>query len=427
MIGASIQKSPPRHVVLPHFIAGSLAFLILSVLFFFSSDILSVYFYNPRILAITHVITIAWITMFIMGSLYQLIPVIFEVKLYSSRLAVFNFWFLVTGLFGFIFAFWNSRFNDLMPVFSSQVFISIWIFCVNIILSYKNTIKKDISGKLIISAVIWLVLTSFIGILLAFNYKYAFLDNSNFRYLKMHAAFGLIGWFLQLVMGVASTLIPMFLVSHKLRFGLLKKAFYFINSGIAILYIFWQFGLPDVFFIMGSIVISSSIFFFLLFIYDSYKKKLRKLDIGMKHSMLAFLLLLLPVILGLVISSGINNNPVIINKIILIYGFSAFFAFFTNLILGQALKTIPFIVWLHRYQHLVGKTKTPMPSELYSEKIGKAQFYIFNLMVLILICGIITGSEFGIKAGSLLMIITAILFNINIIKIIFIKKQIDEN
>ena len=423
MIGASIQKSPPKNVVLPHFIAGSISFIVLSVLTLLSSDILTVHFYNPKILAITHIITLGWITMFIMGSLYQLIPVIFESGLYSNRLAVFNFWFLVGGLTGFIISFWISGFMVLMPVFSTSVFLSVILFCINIALSYKKAEKKNISGKFIITAVFWLFITVLIGLLLAFNYRLGWIDNSNFRFLKIHAAFGLVGWFLQLVMGVAITLIPMFLVSHKLRFGLLRFAYYFLNSGLLSIYIYWQFDLHYLFIYTGTFSVITAIVFFLAFIFDSYKKKLRRLDTGMKHSMLSFLYLILPVFLSLIIVFSKNPGSVITNKAILLYGLSAFFAFFTNLILGQAFKTIPFIVWLHTYQNLVGKVKTPLPRELYSEKLTSIQFYIFHLMLICLISGIILSNINFVRAGGFLMVITSVIFSINIFKVIFHKTR----
>ena len=56
-------------------------------------------------------------------------------------------------------------------------------------------------------------------------------------------------------------------------------------------------------------------------------------------------------------------------RVNMLYGMSILLGFITSLILGQAYKTLPFIIWLQRYQKLVGKVKTPLPKDLYSEKI----------------------------------------------------------
>ena len=426
MIGASIERSPSKYLVIPHLLAGAIAFFILSVLFLIKSDVIRFHFYTPTLLALTHVITLLWINMFIMGSLYQLVPVIFESKLFSEKLAIVNFWLFLIASVGFIYAFWTASFFKLVPVFAGTLFLSVLLFSINIILSFFRAKKKGISGHYIVASAFWFLLTSLLGVLLAFNYQHGFLDNTNFRFLKVHAHFGLIGWFLQLVMGVSITLIPMFLVSHKLRYILVKIAFWLINSGIACLYLSWQFDLHTAFFLISSLMISGSVLLFLMFIYDSYRKRLRKLDIGMKHSMLAFLMLLLPVFLGIILSTDVGKESAYINMAVMIYGFSAFFAFFTNLILGQAFKTLPFIVWLHRYKHLVGKVKTPFPRELYSENIANYQFYAFNLMIMFFLAGLISGNGVIIKISAALMILSAIFFNFNIIKIVFFKKEITQ-
>ena len=36
------------------------------------------HYYHPRLLALTHAVTLGWITLAIMGASYQLVPVVFE-------------------------------------------------------------------------------------------------------------------------------------------------------------------------------------------------------------------------------------------------------------------------------------------------------------------------------------------------------------
>lgn len=119
-----------------------------------------------------------------------------------------------------------------------------------------------------------------------------------------------------------------------------------------------------------------------------------------------------------------NSQIHLLKNIVLIYGFSIFFGFYTNMILGQTYKTIPFIIWLHRYQKYVGKAKTPFPRELYNEKLANIQFYIYNIMLFVLLLGLILSNIYFVKAGAVLMIITSIIYNFNMFKIIFGKKEI---
>lgn len=427
MIGLSTERSPSQKVVVPHFIAAAIAFLILSILILISGDDFITSFYTPKILAITHITALSWGTMIIIGSLYQLIPVVFETKLYSEKLAIFNFWLFVISISLFSYSFWYSKLLQLMPYTSVLIFVSVWLFAINIIKSYATANKKDISARFIITAIFWLMLTSLYGLIMAYNFKYNFLDTSGFRYLKIHAHFGMIGWFLQLIMGVAITLVPMFLVSHKLDRKKIVRTYWLLNSGLVLLYLDWQFFNGTKFIPVYWIIIIISIIQYMSYIRDSYKNKLRKLDIGMKHTMLAFVILVLPIIFSALILFFSNANIPVLKNIVIIYGISIFLGFYTNMILGQTYKTIPFIIWLHRYQKYVGKAKTPFPRELYNEKLANIQFYIYNIMLITLFSGLILDNIYLVKTGAVLMIITAIIYNFNMFKIIFGKKEIEFN
>ena len=91
------QNAPSPKVVIPHFVFGGLVWLVVTLLITFNSEAFTQHFFNPVLLSITHLLALGWITMVIFGALYQLIPVIVEVKLYSEKLAVFSFVLLGLG------------------------------------------------------------------------------------------------------------------------------------------------------------------------------------------------------------------------------------------------------------------------------------------------------------------------------------------
>src|ERR1035437_1791111 len=88
------QKAPPANIVLPHYAFASIAFLVLTVLLFFSADSFIGHYFNPKLLTLTHIVVLGWVTMIIFGSLYQLLPVILNSQLFSNLLAhiTFCFW-----------------------------------------------------------------------------------------------------------------------------------------------------------------------------------------------------------------------------------------------------------------------------------------------------------------------------------------------
>ena len=74
---------------------------------------------------------------------------------------------------------------------------------------------------------------------------------------------------------------------------------------------------------------------------------------------------------------------------------------------------------------MVGKAKTPLPKELYSEKLAEWQLYIYLLAMVTMLTGIITSSQLIVEAGGLFLLITAILYNINVFKIVLHKASIN--
>ena len=72
--------------------------------------------------------------------------------------------------------------------------------------------KSNIQAEFIITAALWFWVTVTIGVLMAFNLTYVFLPQEHLFYLKIHAHIGIAGWFLLLIMGAGSKLLPMFLL-----------------------------------------------------------------------------------------------------------------------------------------------------------------------------------------------------------------------
>jgi metal-sulfur cluster biosynthetic enzyme len=419
MEGLNTDKAPSVGVVLPHFLLAAIFFLLISILFVVASDSLLDGFFNPRLLALTHLTVLGWASMIIFGVLYQLIPILFETSLYSERLARINLWVFVIAVLAMSYSFWNGQFANSLFHSSILVFISLILFVFNNLMSIRKHKKKNFSSAFIVTSFAWLAMTAVLGISTAINFTKPFLPGNHLVYLKIHAFMGFIGWFLQLVMGVATTLIPMFLVAHNLKQQKLKRAFYLLNASMLLLVCNWLFLNHTLILFFGWLMITLAVFFYLSFIRESFRKKLRKLDIGMQHTAIAFVIILVPIVVALlvILSKAFPNWQFESGGVL--YGFTILFAFISTLILGQTFKTLPFIVWLKKYQQFVGKQKVPMPRELYSERIAKWQLYTWVLCLLFVICGLLFSHQVLLKTGAMFMVITALLYSFNVFKIFF--------
>lgn len=417
------QNAPSPKVVVPHFVFGSLTWLAVSLLILFNPTAFTQHFFNPLLLSITHLLALGWMTMVIFGALYQLIPVIMEVKLYSERFALFSFVLLGFGSVLLAYSFWQFSFHSILFAGATFVVVAVVFFVINVLITAYSSKKKNIERIFIITAAIWLLLTVLAGLTLAINFAFPFMKTSNLELLKLHAHAGIVGWFIQLIIGVSSKLLPMFMVSHNLKTKKLTYAYFLINIGlifgIASLFILWKSGV-----IISVIIVVLGIFSYLSFIFEAYKKRVKKrLDIGMKQSALSFVVLVIPLflILSLVFNFELLNNLTL--PLSVAYGSTIFIGFISSLIMGQTYKTLPFIIWLKVYRGRIGKVKLPLPKDLFSEKVAIAQLWLFALGFLLLLIGITTTINNIISAGGAILFLSVALYNINILKIIFHKPQ----
>ena len=426
--GLSTQNAPSPNVVLPYFAFGALSFLVSSIILLIVAPELLNHYLSPKLLTLTHMLVLGWITMIIFGALYQLIPVVMEVKLFSEKIAVITFFLFGAGLITLSISFWTFTFsrNIGVEVGGYLIVIAVILFGVNTILSAAKTERKTIENTFIITAVIWLLLTVTLGILMALNFAFNFIPGSHLQLLKMHAHIGFVGWFLMLVIGVASKLMPMFLIVHKLPTKLLHYAYYLINGGLILLSIGYYYYSELWFLILSGLFVVAGVISFLRFNYIAFSKRIRKkLDVGMKLSAAAFIMLGITVLLGLIAVVGPDFIGIFQTRIEIAYGMLIVLGFLTALVLGQTYKTLPFIIWLQKYQSKVGKIKVPLPQELYSEKIAGYHYYSFVLGIAVLILGILISQLIVIQTGAVLMIITAVLYNYNVFKIILHKEKKD--
>ena len=426
MIGASTERAPHPSVVLPHFAFSAVSFLVLAVFMFLSQNELFGHYFQGKILTLVHIAALGWINMVILGALYQLIPVVMLVSLFSERLAKISFWLYAFGIIGISHTFWGMKFNYELLANASILLLATIIFAINAILTARKAEKITIESIMTVSSVVWFLITAILGFLIALNYIHPFWNISHIEVLKVHAHAGLVGWFLMLIMGVGAVLIPMFFLSHQLNRVKLHIAFYSVNIGILFFLVDLLF-LAFHLYIIPIVLVGVGIISFLSYIYESYKKRARKnLDVGLKHTVVSLILLLIPLIFALIVSQHIPVSSVLLQRSIIFYGVSIMVGFISSLILGQVYKTLPFIIWLKKYQAYVGKYKTKLPKDLYSEKLLDIQYWSYNLSIILIFTALLFNVKIVMTIGSAVLIFTALIFNINVFKMFFHKVVVEE-
>jgi hypothetical protein len=258
-----------------------------------------------------------------------------------------------------------------------------------------------------------------LGAIMAFNLSIPIFTKSHLLFLKIHAHLGIIGWFMLLIMGVASKLIPMFLLAHGLNRTKLKFAYALTNIGLIGFSLDLYFCESNARIFFYALLMVAGIIFFFTYIFEALNKRLRKaLDIGMKHTMLAFILLVIPIFISLIISFKTPEDNSFLLKAILVYGITIFLGFISSLILGQTYKTLPFIIWIHKYSKQGIEQNKVMPKNMYFKLLADIQLLLFMLSVPIILIGVMVSSQVVMLIGAGCLFVTAVLYNINVVKII---------
>lgn len=414
------KKAPSAKVVLPHYAFGALSFFVLSLLILFFSDAFEGHYFNPHLLSITHVAALGWISMVIFGALYQLIPVIMLAELFSEKLAQITFWLFASGISLLCYSFADFNTGIIMQIAAILVLLAVLLFASNVFFTARKSDEKNLESEFITASVFWLVVTVILGTLLVFNFSFPFLTAGHLHFLKIHSHVGFAGWFILLIMGVGSKLIPMFLLSSPVQTKKLKIAYYALNLSLLAFFsdalIFQTTTRALIYFIVALIGIIS----FILFIRQAFISRARRiLDTGMKHSILSFLFLIIPVVSGIILHGGFLSSENSILTITIVYGVSIIFGFITLLVLGQTFKTLPFIVWLHKYKSGNSGQRQILPKDMYSEKMLKIQLYLFIVAYFTLQAGILTRNFYLLKVGGGLFTITAFMYAFNVFKVLF--------
>lgn len=411
-------QSPNLHLyrlVVAHYLVSALCFLSLAVMLLLAAGNLTGHYFHPQLLAITHMAALGWGTLIIFGAVYQLLPVILETDLYSYKLGWFSAVLFVIGLGLLVYSFWHFQPGILMQCGSLFLLTGIVLFGCNVFLTAKQN-RDDIHQEFIITACIWLIATAFLGALLVFNFRYAFLQKDHLLFLKLHAHMGLGGWFLMLITGVSSKLIPMFLVSKEQKSGLLSWSYYLMNAGLILFVTDTYFSGLNFKTYAAAVVVMAGIICWWLFLAGCFRSRIRKaIDLPIRHSLLSFVILATAIlILPLIVFNHLKAAPLAVDYTTL-YGSLLFMGWISSLVLGQTFKTLPFIVWTRHYQHLAGRGAIPMPADLFKHRLLRMQFLVFLIFTLVFYTGMFYKSLLLITIGLSCFLAVSVLYLANVI------------
>lgn len=413
-----VQKTTSYKVVLPFYIYAALSFLLACGLLFASTGAVQQHYFQPHTLAITHLMALGWGTMIILGASHQLVPVLIEGKLYSNILAYLSFGIAAVGIPFLVCSFYYYHTGWPLQTGAILINAAVIFYLINIGGSIYQSKRYHLYAFFIFTAALWLLATTLFGLLLVFNFTYSFLPQDSVYYLPLHAHMGLAGWFLLLIIAVGSRLIPMFLISKYTNNKMLWWVYGLINTGLIGFIVLRSFHIWGHHYYTSFLLIAIALLIFSRYCYNAYKSRIRKqVDEQMKMSLLSVALLFLPILCLLVVIYflTIEAKP----NLVLLYGFCIFFGWITAIILGMTFKTLPFIVWNKVYHQRAHAGKTPVPKDLFSDRIFQWMSISYLVGFAVFIPGILLLNDLLLKTGAVALLLSSVLYVWNVAIIVF--------
>lgn len=420
---AGFQQTTTYKVVLPFYAYGALSFLVATALLFFHTDLVGEHHFNPITLTITHIMALGWGTMVILGASHQLLPVLISGKLQSVFLGHLAFVFTAVGIQFLAAGFYNFRFDWVLKTGAILVNLGVICYLINVIISIRKSEKQEIHAWFMLTATLWLFTTTIFGLLLVFNYHgNNIFPESSLAYLSLHAHIGIIGWFLTLVFGVGSRLIPLFLISKYTSPKTLWAIYVLVNLGLISFIIFRLSGLSEYSYYVSILLIMSAVLVFGNYCWMAYKTRIRKkVDMQVRLSLISIIEMMLPVLTLIIVIALLPAGNY--KNLAILYGFCIFFGWITAIILGMTFKTMPFIVWNKVYQkgRKTATSTPPAPKELFSENLYRATMFSYLTGFVLFVLGIIFLNPILLKIAAGILLITAVLYVTNVSKTLFHK------
>src|SRR5579885_134452 len=399
-------------------VAGLLALFLGAGWLVAHADVLIISRYTPEAVALTHLFALGWLGSVVMGAVYQVVPVALETKLYSERLANWQFGFHVIGFVGMILMFrtWNMK---LLGYFGTLLTIGVVLFACNVARTLLRVPKWNVIAVGVASALTWLLLTVIAGLLLVAGQRgwAPVLRFNPLAAMDAHAHLGVVGFFTTLIVGVSYKLVPMFTLSELQNHRRAVASVLVLNIGLIGLFvgILWQ--QPRKLLFALIIVLALALYGWELQAIVRARKR-RTLDWGVTYFLTALAVLGALSVLALVLCwPGLPATP-FAARLETIYGFLGLIGFVSWAVLGMLYKIIPFLIWFGVYSRHIGRARVPALAEMYSERLQAAGYWTYLPGLAVTVLAVLFASETGVRLGCSLLALSLAIFAWNIGKIL---------
>ena len=358
-------------------------------------------FYHPRMVALVHLLTLAWLSGSILGSFYIVAPLALRLAMPAGRTDWIAFASFALGTTGMVSHFWINTYDG-MAWSAGLVTAAIawvawrawsglrgcaapWPVGLHVALAFANVLGA--AG---------------LGILLGLDRTRGFLGVSPLALMFGHIHLAAVGWATMMVVGLAYRLIPMMLPATMPTGASLAVSAVLIETGLGVLIVTLLYS-PD-WVPAGAVLITAGLAGFVVQIRRTLAHRvprppaLPRRDWSTWQTHVALLWLLIATALGLALSLASGGDHRL--TLMWIYGVAGLVGFLAQIVVGMQGRLVPLYAW-YRAAARRGRPPGIGANALPSARFARPIFLAWTVGVPLLACGLAFQVELMIRVAAL--------------------------
>ncbi len=372
------------------------------------------FFYQPRTVAIVHLITLGWISASILGALYMIGPIALRLPMPSRAVDHVAFGLFAIGAIGMVGHFFVAEYPGVAWA-AGMVVLGVLGVGARVLGGLRSAPIQPAVRLHIILAFLNFLLAAGVGILLALDKRDHFLPGLALPNVYAHAHLAALGWASMMVMGAGYRLLPMVLPAEMPRGPGLYASAALLEAGAlgtAAALLTRSAWLP-----LSALAAAGGFGAFFRQV-AWMRRRPRKPpagmplpDYGVRHALQAFGYAALSAILGLVLSLAPTSDATL--RAAAAYGVFGLVGFLAQIVVGMEARLLPMFASYHSNLNLVYDRPAPKAHELPNRRLQAAGFWLWTTGVPALAAGLVFEVAPVVATGASILFLAVVLGAIN--------------
>ncbi|MCC6353423.1 MAG: hypothetical protein IT577_06030 [Verrucomicrobiae bacterium] len=403
----SARQAPPTIVPLRFLLFGVACLLAASVWLLVEPGVLLGPYVRPHTVALAHLLVLGCATSICMGAMYPVVPVALDSPLHSVRLAIPHTILHLLGVIAVVPAFYAWEMRG-VATGGGLILTGAVLLTYNLARTLARTPRFGVVAGSVATTLAWMLLAMALGIAMAISKLHPLLPGDPMRWLHAHAHLGVLGIFVNLILGVSLKLLPMFVLADWRERPRSWAMLAMLNGGLVLLASGIALGSRALAIVSGLLVAAGFGIYAMEIAAILRARRRAALDPGL----ITFLgaLAAIPPTCALGFVAATIGQASLAPALRLAYAFAALFGIVIPAIVGMLYKILPFLVWHRVYGPRVGREPVPTFAQMVSPPLQTATSTLFLVALALLLAGILDAQMAPVAGGAALWLLGLLCF-----------------